>query len=116
MQTAAQTVATALDAIRDKKGFNITILDLRHLPNMITDYLVICSGTSDTQTGAIADSVEHQLRLAGERPFRTEGKQRGEWILLDYINVVVHIFLPRVRDYYSLEELWGDAPAQHYAE
>lgn len=112
--TATQLVDTALHAIREKKGYNISILDLRHLPNALCDFMVVCSGSSDTQTGAICDSVEKELRDLGERPFRSEGKVTGEWILLDYINVVVHIFLPRVREYYNLEELWGDARTTFY--
>lgn len=116
VSTATQTVAQIVDGIREKKGFDITILDLRHLQNTITDYLVVCSGNSDTQTGAIASSVEDELRKTGERPWRTEGKQRGEWILLDYVNVVVHIFIPRIRTYYNLEDLWGDARITNYTE
>lgn len=112
--TSTQLADAALHAIREKKGFNISILDLRHLQNTMTDYMVICSGSSDTQTGAICASVEKHLRELGERPFRSEGKQAAEWILLDYVNVVVHIFLPRIRDYYQLEELWGDGKATHY--
>lgn len=74
------------------------------------DYFIICSGNSDRQTEAIAENVLRHLRdELSERPISKEGRETGEWILLDYVNVVVHIFLPRVREYYDLTGLWGDA-------
>lgn len=83
---------------------------MRKLENPATDYFIICSGNSDRQTEAIAENVLRSLRKDyKERPISKEGTEFGEWILLDYVNVVVHIFLPRVRDYYDLAGLWGDA-------
>ena len=98
--------------IQEKKGTNIVILNLRDIGNAIADHFVICTGSSDTQIDAISDSVEKQVHDAiKERPWHREGFQNKEWILLDYVNVVVHIFKSDVRSFYGLEELWGDAVA-----
>jgi ribosome-associated protein len=99
-----------ISAMREKKGFDIVVMDLRHLNNVATSYFVICSGNSDRQTQAIADYIIDQLKKElHERPLRTEGYRSGQWILIDYFDVVVHVFLPRHREYFNLEELWGDA-------
>ena len=96
--------------IQEKKGTDIVILDLKHIGNAIADFFVICTGASDTQVDAIYDSVEKEvLNGANEKPWHREGFQNKEWILLDYVNVVVHIFRNNVRSFYGLEELWGDA-------
>lgn len=96
--------------IQEKKGQDIVILNLEGISNAIADYFVICTGTSDTQIDAIADSIEKEVvENADENPWHREGFQNKEWILLDYVNVVVHIFKEEVRSYYGLEELWGDA-------
>jgi len=99
-----------LKGIQEKKGSNIVILNLRHIGNAIADYFIICTGTSDTQIDAISDSVEKEVFLGTkEHPWHREGFKNKEWILLDYVNVVVHIFKSEVRSFYGLEELWGDA-------
>lgn len=99
-----------LHGILEKKGFDIVIIDLSKISSAIAKYFVICSGNSDTQTKAIADSVEEVIKKnLGEKVWHSEGKVSGEWILLDYIDVLVHIFLPNAREFYKLEELWGDA-------
>ncbi|MBX3102165.1 MAG: ribosome silencing factor [Bacteroidetes bacterium] len=104
-------------AIREKKGFDIALLDLRGLRNAVCDYFIFCSGNSDTQVKALADNVEHEVRnKLREKPWQSEGNRTGEWVLLDYINVVVHVMLPRIRDYYGIEELWGDAEITRWAE
>ncbi len=104
-----------LEAIREKKGFNITILDLSDIPGASTDFFVICSGNSRTHAQAISDEVEKQMKQQqGEWPLNKEGKEHGEWILMDYVSVVVHIFQPRFREFYQLEDLWGDAPTEHF--
>ena len=83
---------------------------MRGLPNSVTDIMVIASAESTTQVAAIADSVEDEVRKElGESPWHTEGYENSLWILLDYVNVVVHIFQPEVRDYYQIEKLWADA-------
>ncbi|WP_462317161.1 ribosome silencing factor [Marinilabilia sp.] len=108
--TSKELVNTIVEGIQNKKGTNITILDLRKIENMIAEYFVICEGESNVHVDALSDSVEETVRKdAGEKPFHVEGKQNAEWILLDYLNVVVHVFQKPVRNYYSLEELWADA-------
>ncbi len=99
-----------LHGILEKKGFDIVILDLSKLTSPIAKYFVICTGNSDTQTKSIADSVEEAVeKNLSEKVWHSEGKNTGEWILLDYVDVLVHIFLPKSREFYKLEELWGDA-------
>ena len=96
--------------IQEKKGTNIVILNLRDVGNAVADYFIICTGTSDTQIDAISDAVEKEvITEAQESPWHREGYQNKEWILIDYVNVVVHIFKSDVRSFYGLEELWGDA-------
>ena len=96
--------------IQEKKGQDVVILNLTGIGNAIADYFIICTGTSDTQVDAISDSVEKEvLEGAKEKPWHREGIQNKEWILLDYVNVVVHIFKTSVRSFYGLEDLWGDA-------
>ena len=103
MQTA-QLCAEAADA---KKAFNIIILDLRKL-TYITDYFVICSGSSTTQVAAIADEIERLLALSGIRPSHVEGQPDATWVLMDYGDVVVHVFDEGTRAFYSLEKLWSE--------
>lgn len=96
--------------IQEKKGTNIVILNLKDVGNAIADYFIICTGTSDTQIDAISESIDKEVSDAvEEHPWHKEGFQNKEWILLDYVNVVVHIFRNDVRSFYGLEELWGDA-------
>ncbi|MCE7069912.1 ribosome silencing factor [Dyadobacter sp. CY327] len=94
----------------EKKGLDIAILDLRNVKNSITDFFVICSGNSDTQIDALANSVEDEIyKMSKTEPWQKEGKANGEWILIDYVDVVAHIFNKDRRKHYDLEELWGDA-------
>lgn len=94
----------------EKKGLDIAILDLRKVKNSITDFFVICSGNSDTQIDALANSVEEEVyKMSKTEPWQKEGKANGEWILIDYVDVVAHIFNKERRKHYDLEELWGDA-------
>jgi ribosome-associated protein len=96
--------------IFEKKGHDIVKIDLRGLENRITDYFVICHGTSTTQVEALCDSVEDTVRIeTGEKPLHLEGRENGYWVLADYGNVIVHIFLEKYRQFYSLESLWADA-------
>lgn len=94
--------------ILTKKGFTIRILDLRKL-SAFADYFVICSASSDTQVKAIADAVDKELRDRGIKTYHREGYEALNWVLLDYFDVVVHVFKKEARDYYNLEKLWGDA-------
>lgn len=108
-ETPAEVVV-AIEAALERNARNAALLDLRGLSDA-TDWFLIASGDSDTHARAIADNVVERMREAGYRPAGIEGKSAAHWILLDYITLVVHVFLPRVRDYYDLERLWGDAPA-----
>ena len=96
-------------ALLDRKAIDLVILEVKDLSSF-TDYFLICSGNSDRQVQAIATHVEEKLRKEGLRPFGTEGKREGRWILLDYGDVVVHVFYHPVREFYDLERLWSEAP------
>ncbi len=99
-----------IKGIHEKKGIDVLKIDLRKLENTITDFFVICHGSSVTQVEAIADSVEDNVRLGtGEKPLHIEGTENCYWVLLDYNDVVVHVFLEKYRHFYSLESLWADA-------
>jgi ribosome-associated protein len=103
-------MSSILKGIFAKKGLNVLNIDLRKLENRITDYFVICHAASGTQVSAICDSVEDTVREeAGEKPMHIEGLDNCYWVLLDYGNVIVHIFLEEYRNFYSLESLWADA-------
>lgn len=103
------------DAALDRNARNGTVLDLRGLSDA-TDYFVILTGDSDVHARAIADRVVERLETVGEEPAGVEGRGGGRWILIDYIDIVVHVFLERVRDFYQLERLWGDAPRADLGE
>ena len=105
-----QLIAAIVDALEDIKGENIRLLDLRDIENAVCKYFIICSGGSNTQVNALAGSVQKQVRKSlREKPFQVEGTETAEWVLLDYIDIVVHIFQKSVREYYDIESLWGDA-------
>ena len=96
--------------MQDKKASDIVVLNLKELKNAVADYFIICSANSDTQLEALARSVEEEVeKVTGESPWQTEGRTNREWVLLDYVDVVVHVFLRDRRKFYALEELWGDA-------
>ncbi len=106
---------TIIRAIQDKKGEHIVSLDLRKIHEAVADYFIICEATNQPQLRAIADAVEENVKkTSGETPYHHEGKQAGQWILLDYINVVVHIMLPESRRFYKLEEMWSDALVEEH--
>ena len=99
-----------VSGMQEKKASDIVILDLRQLKNAIADFFVICSGNSDKQIDAIVDSIDEQVhKELKENPWHIEGKNNKEWMLLDYISVVAHVFRKDRREFYSLEKLWGDA-------
>lgn len=96
--------------MQEKKATDIVVLDLRKVKNAVADFFVLCSGTSDRQLDAIADSIDAEVYKAlKENPWHVEGKNNKEWMLLDYIDVVAHVFRKDRRDFYALEKLWGDA-------
>ena len=98
-----------VDGISDVKGQNVEMIDLRKIENRICDFYIICSGSSNTHVLAILESVRKKVsKSLREKPSHTEGEENAEWILLDYINVVVHIFHQQVREFYKIEDLWGD--------
>jgi ribosome-associated protein len=103
-----KSVSTAIEAARDKKAFDIVVLDLRKAGGF-TDFFVICTGANPRQIAAIADAVRVALKQEGERPALTEGTDASAWVLLDYFNFVVHVFSRECRAFYDLERLWGDA-------
>ena len=102
-------------AIQDKKGENIISLDLRKIPEAVADFFIICEAGNQPQIRAIADSVEETVKdLCGESPYRHEGKQTLQWVLIDYVNIVVHIMIPETRKFYKLEEMWSDASGEEH--
>jgi ribosome-associated protein len=108
--SADELIAAILKAIDEIKGVDVQILDLREIENTVCDYFIICSGTSNTHVNAISGIIQKQVsKLTREKPWHVEGEANAEWILLDYVNIVVHIFQIPVREYYSIESLWGDA-------
>jgi ribosome-associated protein len=101
---------TIVKSILDKKGEHVVSLDLRKIPEAVADFFIICEASSTVQVRAIADYVEEQMKkICGEIPYRVEGRSSAQWVLVDYINVVVHIFQPETRKFYKLEEMWSDA-------
>ncbi|MCY7356292.1 MAG: ribosome silencing factor [Rudanella sp.] len=103
--------------MQEKKGVEVVVMDLREVKNAICDYFVICSGNSDTQIDAIAQSIDEEVhRNTGQNPWHQEGKMNREWILLDYVDVVAHVFKKERRAFYDLEQLWGDADVQYLDE
>ncbi|MFM6976019.1 MAG: ribosome silencing factor [Sphingobacteriaceae bacterium] len=115
VQESTRISEVVIQGIQEKKGNEIVRLDLRNLHSSVSDYYVICHATSSTQVKAIAQSVEEEVYKAFKiDPWRKEGLQLGEWIILDYVDVVVHIFKTEKREYYGIEELWGDAEVQAY--
>jgi ribosome-associated protein len=105
----------AVYGIQEKKGNDIVRLDLRNINSSVADYFIVCHADSTTQVKAIANSVEEEIfKAIQQEPWRKEGLQHGEWILLDYVDVIVHVFKTDKREYYGVEELWGDADIQYY--
>ena len=105
----------AARAASEKQGKDIVVLDVHDLI-VITDLFVICTGTSDRQVKTIVEEIEKVLREMGHKPVRREGEQESRWVLLDYVDVVVHVFAEEERDYYDLERLWRDAPRVSWSE
>ncbi|MBO3117206.1 ribosome silencing factor [Winogradskyella sp. DF17] len=109
-KNADQLITTIVAGIEEVKGKEISILDLREIENTVCDYFIICEGTSNTQVNAIVSSIQKQVsKTLKDKPWHVEGTDNAEWILMDYINVVVHVFQKQTRDYYDIESLWGDA-------
>lgn len=107
---ADQLISKIIEGIENVKGNDIEILDLREIENTVCDYFIICSGTSNTQVNALVSSIEKTVsKSLKEKAWHIEGTDNAEWVLMDYVNVVVHVFQKHIRAYYDIENLWGDA-------
>ncbi|NHM01017.1 ribosome silencing factor [Flavobacterium difficile] len=103
-------LTSIIKGIEDVKGLDIDILDLRGIDNSVCDYFVICNGNSNTQVNAIVGSVQKGVsKELKDKPWHIEGADVGEWVLMDYVSIVVHVFQKHIREYYNIESLWGDA-------
>ncbi|RKR06993.1 ribosome-associated protein [Maribacter vaceletii] len=105
-----ELIALILQGIEEVKGVDINLLDLREIENTVCDYFIICNGTSNTHVKAIVGSIQKTVSKAiKDKPWHVEGEDNAEWVLMDYVNVVVHVFQKQVREFYDIEGLWGDA-------
>ncbi|MFN4027484.1 MULTISPECIES: ribosome silencing factor [Flavobacterium] len=103
-------LASIIKGIEEVKGNDIDILDLREIDTAVCDYFVICNGTSNTQVNAIVNSIQKLVsKELKDKPWHVEGTDNGEWVLMDYVDVVVHVFQKQIREFYNIEGLWGDA-------
>lgn len=112
--TSHELARKIADLALAKKAYDIRILDLSKLSS-VCDYFVVCSTDADVQAKAVADHIADELQEGGERYWHREGYESLRWVLLDYVDVVVHVFVREVRDFYGLEDLWGDAPTEEVA-
>ncbi len=104
-----------VECIQDKKGEGIISIDLRHIPEAVCDYFIVCHTTTDTQVKGIARHIKEEIKeKTGEYPYQTEGFNNLEWVLIDYVHVVAHVFKRDIRTYYDLEELWSDGIIEEY--
>ena len=103
-------IANIIKGIEEVKGNDIDILDLRAIDNTVCDYFIVCNGNSNTQVNAIVNSVQKIVsKELKDKPWHVEGSDNAEWVLMDYVNIVVHVFQKQIREYYNIESLWGDA-------
>lgn len=110
----SRIVKAIIHAIKEKKGENIVLLDLRRIPEAVADYFIICEATSQIQVKAIADFIEfHVKKVLGDLPYRHEGQKNAHWVLIDYVNIVVHVMQPEIRKFYRLEEMWSDGASEN---
>lgn len=108
--SADELISLIILGIEEVKGVDIKLLDLREIENTVCDYFIICNGTSNTHVNAITSSIQKTVSKAiKDKPWHVEGSENAEWILMDYVNVVVHVFQKQIRDFYDIEGLWGDA-------
>ena len=111
----SRLIKTIINAIQEKKGEHIVSLDLRKVNEAVADFFIICEASSQPQVRAIAEFMEHEMKKkCDEYPYRHEGLKNLQWVLIDYVNVVVHIMLPDARKFYKIEEMWSDAVSQEY--
>lgn len=103
-------ISNIISGIDNVKGLDVSLLDLRDIENTVCSYFVVCTGSSNTHVNAIVSSIQKSVsKELKEKPFHTEGNDNAEWVLMDYVNVVIHVFQKQIREYYKIEELWGDA-------
>lgn len=103
-------ISTIIAGVENVKGLDVSLLDLRDLENTVCGYFILCTGSSNTHVNAIVNSIQKTVsKELKEKPYHTEGSENAEWVLIDYVNVVVHVFQNHIRTYYNIEELWGDA-------
>lgn len=108
--SADELISLIIHGIEEVKGVAINLLDLREIENTVCDYFIICNGTSNTHVNAITSSIQKTVSKAiKDKPWHVEGSENAEWVLMDYVNVVVHVFQKQIRDFYDIEGLWGDA-------
>ena len=113
----SKIIKTIISAINEKKGENVVSLDLRKINEAVADFFIICEAGNQPQIKAIAENIEEQVRKnCGENPYHHEGYQNLQWVLVDYVNVVVHVMLAETRKFYKLEEMWSDAAVQNHEE
>jgi len=113
----SKLIKTIINAIQEKKGENIISLDLRKVNEAVADFFIICEASNQPQVRAISDFVEHEMKeKCDEYPYRHEGMKNLQWVLIDYVNVVVHVMLAETRKFYKLEEMWSDAVAHEHDE
>ncbi len=113
----SKIIKTIINAIHEKKGENVISLDLRKIPEAVADFFIICEANNPSLLKAIADEIEHEVKeRCNESAYKHEGRQAQQWILIDYVNVVVHIMLPEPRKFYQLEEMWSDAVSTEHTE
>jgi ribosome-associated protein len=114
---SSKIIKTIIDAIYEKKGENVISLDLRKIPEAVADFFIVCEANNPSLVKAVADEIEYQVKeKCGENAYKHEGRQAQQWILIDYVNVVVHVMLPETRKFYQLEEMWSDATAVEHKE
>jgi ribosome-associated protein len=109
-------ILNIIKGVENVKGLEISLLDLREIENTVCSYFVVCSGNSNTHVNAIVSAIQKTVsKKLKEKPFHTEGSDNAEWVLIDYVNIVVHVFQKHIREYYNIEELWGDAKTTEIA-
>ena len=113
MKENKQLLDSIISGIQEKKGKNITTIDLKGIPGVICDYFVICEGNTPTQVAAVAESIEHIVKTdLQESPIRVQGQQLAEWIGIDYGDIIVHVFIPELSAYYNIDNMWADAKTE----
>lgn len=111
----SKIIKTIIEAIRSKKGEDIVVLDLRKIPEAVSDFFIICQAGNQPQIRAISHNIMDEVKAnCGENVYHSEGMQAQQWVLIDYVNVVVHVMMPETRKFYNLEDMWSDAPITRY--